>query len=92
MSQIQVVNSRQPCGCTHISNDGQIEHWETCDNHHIPPLLRDAKPKPRRFYMKHSIVTAEQQPDGRWQVRGPAWLKYAVFDDEDFRKCFEEIL
>ena len=50
-------------------------------------------PQPaRRFYMKHSIVTAEQQPDGSWQVRGPSWLKYAEFDDEDFRMCFEEIL
>lgn len=58
-----------------------------------PQPQQEAPPAPtRRFYMKRSIVTAEQQPDGRWQVRGPSWLKYAEFEDADFRMCFEEIL
>ena len=70
------------CGCTIFTSDAR-RMGEVCPYH---------KPKPRRFYMKHSIVTAEQQPDGSWQVRGPSWLKYAEFDDADFRKCFEEIL
>jgi hypothetical protein len=59
----------------------------------IQHFMGEPKSQPvRRFYMKHSIVTAEQQADGTWQVRGPSWLKYAEFDDEDFRMCFEEIL
>lgn len=56
-----------------------------------PPFFcRECAPR-QRFYVRASVVEAEQLENGRWLVRGSIFRTPTEFSDEDFRASFEQI-
>lgn len=79
---------RLSCGCgVYWHNDKRQDL--TCDFH--AEAYSKMRQERARFYVRASVVEAEQLENGRWLVRGSIFRTPTEFSDEDFRASFEQI-